>query len=172
MLRIPRSFQKLDVPLPPILLELAEISKKHRFVVLYNWYSKPTWSDGKNCALFCFHTAWQPYIQHEAISRQLIGYDLGTENEEPKHGLVLDILQGKVYVAAIDAAIYFLNSQHPQMQLISACHWESVKTQELAYSPVTFDVMQKVGMLEMCVPSEPEHMYQVRALASWLDKYV
>lgn len=172
MLRIPRTFKSLDVPLPPMLLELAGVGKEHRFVALYKWYGKPTWTNGNSCTPFPVCTVWQPFIQHEAIASQLIGYDLGADNEEPSHALVCDRLQGKMYVAAFEVVIYFLNSQQQQTRAISVCYWEAVKHKALAYTPVTFERMQKVGMLEMFLPPTPEHLRQARELVNWLDKYV
>lgn len=172
MVRIPRTFRLLDVPLPPMLLDLVGVGKAHRFVALYDWYGKPTWSDGRTCTPFPICTVWQPYVQHEAIARQLIEYDLGTDKEEPSHALVCDRSGEKVYVAAFELAIYFLNSQHQQTRPISVCHWKAVKNKALAYTPVTFDVMQKTGMLEMFLPPEPEHLQQAKEMVMWLDKYV
>lgn len=171
MVKIPRTFRLLDVSLPPMLLELAGVGKEHRFVALYYWYGKPTWSDGKNCTPFPICTVWQPFIQHEAIARQLIGYDLGSDNEEPSHALICDRLQGKVYVAAFESVIYFLNSQQEQTRPISICYWKSVKNKALAYTPATFEQMQKVGMLEMFLPPTAEHLQQAKEMVRWLDEY-
>ncbi len=181
MVRIPRTFRELSVPLPPMLLELVGVGKEHRFVFLYYWYGKPTWSDGESCTGFPFYTVWQPYIQHQAmfakrtaegIAHQLQEYDFGSNQEEPTHALVCDALTAKVYVAPFGQAIVFLNNQQEQTKPIAALHWQSMKAQAFAYTRVTFDVMQKVGMLEMCLPPTPEHMQQARELVSWLDKYV
>ena len=119
MVRIPRTFNSLDVPLPPMLLDLVGVGKEHRFVALYNWYGKPTWTNGNSCTPFPVCTVWQPLIQHQEIAHQLIEYDLGTDKEEPSHALVCDRSGEKVYVAAFELAIYFLNSQHEQTQPIS-----------------------------------------------------
>lgn len=157
MVRIPRTFKELDVPLPPMLLELVGVGKEHRFVFLYYWYGKPTWSDGDRCTPFCFYTVWQPYIQHEAMQRQLAACDLGSDNEEPSQALVCDRCSGKVYIAPFGSALAFLNNQQEQTQLVAVRHWQAMKAQAFAYTRVTFDVMQKVGMLEMCLPPTPEH---------------
>lgn len=172
MVRIPRSFKCLDVPLPPMLLELTGVGKEHRFVALYNWYGKATWSNGETCTPFPVCTVWQPYVQHEAIAYQLIGYDFGSEKEEPSHALICDRLSEKVYVAAFELAIYFLNSQQEQTRPISVCQWQALKNKALAYTPATFEQMQKVGMLEMFLPPTPEHLQQAREMVMWLDKYV
>lgn len=170
MVRIPQTFRLLDVPLPPMLLDLIGVGKEHRFAFLYYWYGKPTWSDGDRCTPFPFFTVWQPYIQHEVMQRQLIDCDLGSDNEEPSQAIVCDRQSEKVYVAPFGGAIQFLNNQQPQIQPIAALHWQAMKAQAFAYTRVTFDVMQKVGMLEMCLPPTPEHMQQARELVAWLDE--
>lgn len=172
MMKIPRTFNLLDVPLPPMLLELVGVGKGHRFLALYDWYGKPTWSNGQTCTPFPICTVWQPFIQHEAIARQLIGYDFGSDNEEPSHALICDRLQGKVYVAAFEIVIYFLNSQQEQTRSISVCYWETVKHKAFAYTPVTFEQMQKTGMLEMFLAPTAEHLQQAKEMVSWLDKYI
>jgi hypothetical protein len=50
--------------------------------------------------------------------------------------------------------------------------WQSIKNQALAYTPATFEQMQKTGMLEMFLPPEPEHLQQAKEMVMWLDKYV
>lgn len=172
MVSIPQTFRLLDVPLPPMLLELAGVGKEHRFVALYFWYGKPTWSDGNSCTPFPLYTVWQPYIQHSAIARQLQGYNLGADEEEPTHALLCDRTEAKVYVAAFEVMLYFLNSQQEQMRPMSVCHWEALKHKALAYTPVTFERMQAVGMLEMILPPTAEHIQQAKELVVWLDEYV
>lgn len=78
----------------------------------------------------------------------------------------------KVYVAPFGAAIIFANKLCPRTQPIAVKHWEAIKNQALSYTPVTFDVMQKVGMLEMCLPPLPEHKQKAIALVRWLDGYL
>lgn len=169
---IPRSFKELSVPLPPMLLELAGVGKEHRFVALYYWYGKATWSDGETCTPFPIYTVWQPYVQHQAIAHQLESCKFGSDEEEPTHALVCDAKKSKVYVASMAQAIHFVNNQQEQTQPIAVRHWEKIRNQALAYTPVTFDVMQATGMLEMCLPPTPEHKQQAKELVMWLDKYV
>lgn len=172
MVRKPGTFKELSVPLPPMLLELVGVGEEHRFVFLYYWYGKPTWSDGDRCTGFPLYSVWQPYIEHEAMQRQLTACDLGCDNEEPTHSLVCDRTSEKVYIAPFSEAIQFLNNQQTKTQLVAVRHWQAMKAQAFAYKRVTFDVMQKVGMLEMCLPPTPEHMQQARELVNWLDRYV
>lgn len=169
---IPRSFKELSVPLPPMLLDLVGVGKEHRFIALYYWYGKPTWTNANSCTPFPLYTVWQPYIQHEAIARQLQSYNFGADNEEPTHALLCDALEVKVYASAFDVMLYFLNNQQEQTQPIAVRHWEKIRNQALAYTPITFDVMQATGMLEMCLPPTPEHKQQAEELVMWLDKYV
>ena len=169
---IPRSFKELAVPLPPMLLELAGVGKEHRFAFLYYWYGKPTWSDGESCTGFPLYSVWQPYIGHEAMQRQLAAYDLGTDNEEPSHALLCDRSKEKVYIAPFGSAIAFQGNQQPKTQVVAVRHWQAMKAQAFAYTRVTFERMKTVGMLEMCLPPEPEHMQQAIALVDWLDDYV
>jgi len=172
MVKIPRTFKELDVPLPPMLLELVGVDKEHRFVFLYYWYGKPTWSDGESCTGFPFYTVWQPYIQHEAMQGQLTVCDLGSDNEEPSQALVCDRVYEKVYIAPFAEAIQFLNNQQPKTQLVAVRHWQAMKAQAFAYTRVTFDVMQSEGMFETFLPPTPEQKHRASELVAWLDKYV
>lgn len=168
MVKIPLSFKPLTVPLPPMLLELVGVSKDMRFVALYYWYGKPTWSDSKTCTSFPFYTVWQPYTQHRAITHQLVKCHLGWDEQESTHALVCDRAWEKVYVAPFGEAVVFLNSQQEQTQSVTIQHWENIKAQALAYTPVSFERMREVGMFEMFLAPAEEQKQKALEMVAWL----
>lgn len=172
IVRIPQTFRELSVPLPPMLLELVGVGEEHRFAFLYYWSGKPTWSDGESCTGFPLYSVWQPYIEDEAMQKQLTAYNLGADNEEPSHALVCDRVYEKVYVAPFGSAIAFLNNQQPKTQLVAVRHWQAMKAQAFAYTRVTFDHMQSAGMFEAFLPPTPEQKQKTLELVAWLDKYI
>ena len=127
MTTLPESFKLIDVPLPPMLLSMAGVKGESRFVALFYRSSKSTWTDGRGSATFPFYTVWQPYIEHLAIAMHLFDAHLGADDLEATHVLVCDRLDLKVYVAPIEEAMQFLDSQHPPRQPLTQEEWEQIK---------------------------------------------
>lgn len=78
----------------------------------------------------------------------------------------------KVYVAPIEEAIRFLDSQHPPRQPLTPQQWSEIK-EFLAQQP-TLDMsqMQDLGMFELFAPPKPEQRDKAMQLVQWLDGYI
>lgn len=172
MTTLPESFKLIDVPLPPMLLSMAGVKGESRFVGLFYRGSKATWTDGRGSATFPFYTVWQPYIGHLAIAIHLFDAHLGADDLEPTHVLVCDRLDLRVYVAPIEEAMRFLDSQHPPRQPITPQEWEVIKAQYAHLAPLSMSQMQDIGMFELFTPPKAEHKERAKQLIQWLDKYI
>lgn len=172
MTTLPESFKLLDVPLPPMLLQMAGVKGDSRFVSLFYAGSKATWSDGRGCATFPLFTVWQPYTQHLALAIHLFDYHLGSDDSEPTHTLVCDRQQQKVYIARWGEAERFLDSQHPPQQPMTTQEWGQIKAQLAQHPPLDISQLQDLGMLELFMPPKPEHKERAVQLIQWLDQYI
>lgn len=172
MTTLPESFKLIDVPLPPMLLQMAGVNKESRFVSLYYWRSKATWHDGRSSATFPFFTVWQPYTQHLAIAIHLFDYHLGSDEQEPSHALVCDRRHQKVYVAKFDEAEEFVNNQHPPRQLITPEQWSEIKAQLQQKTALDMSQMQSLGMFEWVVPPTEAMQIALVQMVQWLDQYI
>lgn len=167
---IPDNFQILNVPLPPMLLEMAGVKGDSQFVAFY-YSSKATWTDGRSSATFPFYAVWQPYIDHIAIAIDLFDCNLGSDDETATQALVCDRTGEKVYVAPYKEAMSFLERQHPPRQEITQEQWEEIKAQLEAQPPLSMEEMQELGMFEMFAPN-PKHKEKAIELIHWLDRYI
>lgn len=165
-------FKLISVPLPPMLLTMAGVKGDSRFVGLCYRSSKATWSDGRGSATFPFYTVWQPYIDHLAIAIHLFDAHLGSDDCEPTHALVCDRLDEKVYVAPIEEALRFLDSQHPPRQALTAEQWSEIKELIAQKPPLEMSELQDLGMFELFAPPKREHTEAAVQLTQWLDRYV
>lgn len=168
---IPNSFQPLSVPLPPMLVEMVGVEGNSQFVSLYYSGSKATWNNGRSSATFPFYTVWQPYVEHLAIAIDLFDCNLGSDDFPPTHALVCDRSGEKVYVAAYDEAMSFLDNQHPPRQEITLEQWQEIKAHLEAQPSLSMSQMQSLGMFEMFAPN-PKHKEQAIELIRWLDGYI
>lgn len=168
----PQGFKLIDVPLPPMLLDMAGVKGESRYVSLYYWGSKATWNDGRSSATFPFYTVWLPYIEHLAIAIHLFDYHLGADDEYPTHVLVCDRLEQKVLIALIEEAKQFLESQHPPRQSITPEQLEQIKELVAQQEPLNISEMQNLGMFELFTAPKPEHKQRAAQLIQWLDEYI
>lgn len=172
MIVIPESFFLISVPLPPMLLAMAGVKGDSRFVALKYWGSKATWSDGRGSATFPFYTVWQPYIDHLAITIHLFDAYLGSDDCEPTHALVCDRANDLVYIAPIEEALRFLDSQHPPRQPLTPQQWSEIKELIAQQPPLEMSQLQDLGMFEVFTPPKREHTEAAVQLTQWLDGYV
>lgn len=172
MTSIPESFKPISVPLPPMLLSMAGVEGDSRFIALKYWGNKAAWNDGRGSATFPFYTVWKPYIEHLAIAIHLFDTHLGSDDYEPTHVLVCDRQHEKVYVAPIEEAMRFLDSQHPPRQPITLEQWEEIKAQLGEQAPLDMSQLQDLGLFEVFLPSKPEHKEVALQLVQWLDGYI
>lgn len=172
MTTIPESFNSIDIPLPPMLLEMAGVKGDSRFVALYYWGSKATWNDSRGSATFPFYTVWQLYTQHIVLAIHLFDAHLGSDDEYPTHALVCDRACEKMYVAPIEEAMQFLDSQHPPRQPITPEQWQEIKAQFAQQAPLELNQMQDLGMFEIFTAPKAEHKERAAQLLQWLDQYL
>jgi len=178
---IPKRFQPLNVPLPPMLLEMAGAKEDNQFVALYYSGSKATWNDARSSATFPFYTVWQPYIDHIAIAIDLFDCNLDADDETATHALICDAGYGgrshraneKVYVAPFAEAMSFVSEQHPPRQELTLTQeqWEEMKAQLEKQPPMSMKQMQELGMFELFAPN-PKHKQKAIELIRWLDQYI
>ena len=169
---IPESFKSIDVPLPPMLLSMAGVRGDSRFIGFWYRGSKATWNDGRGSATFPFYTVWQPYIQHLVIAINLFDAHLGSDDLEATHVLVCDRLEEKVYVAPLEEAMRFLDSQHPPRQPLTSQEWGEIKAQVAHLAPLNMSQLQDLGMFEIFTPPKREHKEAALRLVRWLDGYI
>jgi hypothetical protein len=169
---IPDSFKLIDVTLPPMLLSMAGVRGDSRFIGFWYRGSKATWNDGRGSATFPFYTVWQPYIQHLVIAINLFDAHLGSDDLEATHVLVCDRLEEKVYVAPLEEAMRFLDSQHPPRQPLTSQEWGEIKAQVAHLAPLNMSQLQDLGMFEIFTPPKREHKEAALRLVRWLDGYI
>lgn len=170
---IPESFKLISVPLPPMLLAMVGVKGDSRFIGLCYRSSKATWNDGRASATFGFYNVWQPYINHLAISIHLFDAHLGADDLEPTHALVCDRANDLVYVAPIEEALRFLDSQHPHLcQALTMEQWSKIKEFIAQQPPLDMSQMQDLGMFEVFAPPKPEQRDKAWQLVKWLDGYI
>jgi len=173
IMTIPNSFQFLNVPLPPMLLEMAGVKGDSQFVALFYSGSKATWNDARSSATFPFYAVWQPYIDHTAIAIDLFDCNLGADDETATHALVCDRANEKVYASPFAEAMSFVSEQHPPRQelILTQEQWSEIKAQLEAQSPLSMEEMQELGMFELFAPN-PKHKEKAIELIRWLDGYI
>lgn len=167
-----QSFNLISVPLPPMLLAMAGVKGDSRFVGLCYRSSKANWTDGRSNATFGFYNVWQPYIDHIAIAIHLFDAHLGADDLEATHVLVCDRLDEKVYVAPVEEALQFLDSQHLSRQPLTPQQWSEIKELIAQQPPLDMSQMQDLGMFELFTPPKPEQREKAMQLVQWLDGYI
>ncbi len=120
MIPIPDSFTPIQTPLPPMLIEMADVTSDSQFLGFFYQGSKATWTDGRACATFNFHQVWHPFASHSAISIPLAILRLncpdahfGHDDGQATYMVVADLVANALYIAPWEAGHHFLNQQHP-----------------------------------------------------------
>jgi len=131
MTHLPASFVQLPLPLPPMLLEMAEVRSEAQFVGLYYWGTKATWSDGCGSGTFSYFSCWAPFSRHPALAFPLAAQPyrihLGSDDLEPSHQIICDRQKETLYVAPWQEAQNFLKSQHPPKRPPTPEEWAAVE---------------------------------------------
>jgi len=139
-------FIELPVPMPPMLPEMVGVSHSQYFAIYYQG-SKATWSNGRAIATFSYYTVYAPLIEHITLAIHLESYNLGSDDDAPKHAILCDTVHHTMYVGAYKKIDYFLLQQHPkELPTLSQPEFEAaVKGLE----NMSLEQMQKSGMFEM-----------------------
>ena len=169
---IPAGFNLLDIPLPPMLLQMAGVSVESRFISLYYYGSKATWSDGRSCATFSYFHCYEPLIHHFAVAIHLYPYHLGSDDEYPTHALVCDRVEEKLYVGSREEVEQFLEAQHPPRQPITSEAWEAIRAELALKQQPDIAQMQRLGMFELFGPPNPSMQQEAIELIHWLDQHI
>lgn len=170
-MEIPQSFTPIDTPLPPMLLSMAGVTSKSRFISLYYCGNKAMWSDSRSFATFPFYTVWEPFTEHLAIAIYLFDTDLGSDDTAATHAIVCDRAEQKIYVAAWAEAERLIENQHPPRSLLTEQQFAEIQ-QRLAQELPSISELRDLGMFEFFLGSKPEHQQHAMELIEWLDSYV
>ena len=166
---IPDDFERLPVPLPPMLSSLVGHNGMTRFFALY-YFSKATWSDGWNSATFSYYAAFEPLVNHPTIAFDLFGKDLGSDDGPPQHALLCDRQDRLMYVGGYEEVMRFLRQHTPrratpfsadELELMRR-HMENLTTEE----------MREQGMFEFVFGPTPAQRELGGEMVAWLDQFV
>ena len=171
-LKIPESFRKLPVPVPPMLPEVVGVRGESRFFSLSYEGSKPFWTDGRAGATFSYFAAYQPFVEHLALAIHLFEVDLGSDDGPPTHALLVDRREAQVYVGDYDAVHHFLKEQHPLLQPLTPEEVEEIEEQFAALDKMSVEQMQELGMFEFMLGPAEQQRDKCWALVEWLDALI
>ena len=171
-IKIPQSFEKLGIGLPPMLLQMAGYKANARFVALNYFGSKATWHDGRSLATFSYFSVYSPFIDHPAIAVVLhrANADLGSDDSEATHSLILDREANAVYLGRGSEVNRFLAGQHPPVEpieLTAEMRAELEKSFEEQMSDLS--EMQFFGMFEM-FGADTSRQADTQNLINWLNE--
>ena len=162
-------FIELPVPMPPMLPEMVGVSNSQYFALYYQG-SKATWSNGRAMATFSYYAVYAPLIEHIALAIHLEPYNLGSDDELPKHAILCDCTHNKMYICAYQEIDYFLLQQHPkELPTLSEQEFEAAVK---ALKDMTLEQMQKLGMFEIFGNTNPQARQQTVELVQWLDQQI
>lgn len=179
---IPEGFQKLPIPLPPMLCDTAGVSVDSRFISLYYRGSKAIWADGRSLSTFSFFYCWQPLISHICIEIRLWPYHLGADDLDPTHALLLDRENLAMFVGDWGQVQGFVESQHPPAPPLTPEEEAAVRAELLAAMEGEFEAisldspefaeLQRQGLFEAFGPPSPQLKAEAAALVGWLDEHI
>jgi hypothetical protein len=169
---IPDSFRKLPLPMPPTLPEVMGITSDKRFFRLNYEGSKAFWSDGRAGATFSYYAAYNPYVNHVAMSIHLLGCNLGHDDESPTHSLLVDRQETTVYVGAYNEVRRFLQAQHPPRRPPTPEEIEEMNRYLAGMERLSFDALRGRGMFEFLLGPKPEQQDRCAEMVAWLDQFI
>jgi len=162
-------FIELPVAVPPMLPEMVGVSDSQYFALYYQG-SKATRSNGRATATFSYYAVYAPLIEHITLAIHLEPYNLGSDDELPKHAILCDCVHRKMYVGAYKEIDYFLLQQQPkELPELSQQEFEAAVK---ALENMSFEQMQKLGMFEMFGNTTPQGRQQTVELVEWLDRQI
>ena len=162
-------FMELPVPMPPMLPEMVGVTNAQYFGFYYQG-SKATWNNGRAIATFSYYAVYAPLIEHIALAIHLEPYNLGSDDEAPKHAILCDTVHHKMYVSAYKEIDYFLLQQHPKE--LPALSQQELEAAVKALQDMSIEQMQKLGMFEMFGSSNLQALQQTVELVHWLDQQI
>lgn len=161
-------FSEIAVQLPPNLMKLIGYPGEARYVALYYFGSKATWSEGRASCTFSYYNAYQPLIEHPVMAVHLLDADLGSDDGYPTHALICDREKRVFLLGAWDEAQKFIGEQHTAEP--SAEEIESFR--EALESPTTPEAMHQRGMFEFLLRPSESAKHDRELLTQWLDSFI
>jgi hypothetical protein len=161
---------KFNPPLPPMLSDCIGILSNQRFIKLTYEATKPFWYDGKWGATFSYYAVFKPFIDHPTIAINLLDdtIDLGTDDSEPTHAIVLDRKENHIYLGTVEQVTELLKNHQetlPDYPEYSLRDWQE-------HFNLFNDCPQRLGMFEFFKGiTEPQHL-EAANLIHWLDQYI
>ncbi len=169
---LPAGFRKLTVPMPPMLPDVVGVTSDHRFFRLNYEGSKPYWSDGRAGSTFSYYAAYDPYVNHLALSIHLLDVSLGHDDEPPTHSLLVDRQEAAVYVGAYNEVRHFLQSQHPPRRPPTPEEIEEMNRYLAEMERLSFDQLRERGMFEFLLGPKPSQQDRCAEMIVWLDEFI
>ena len=158
---------KFQTPLPPMLSNNIGILSQKRFIKLTYEGTKPFWSDGKSGATFSYYAVFQPFIEHPTIAINLLDndVDLGTDDSEPTHAILLDRKENYLYLGSISQVKNILKNYQETLQNYPKPDWN--KREEIVN-----EYPQRAGMFEFMMGITQQQHLEAINLIQWLDNYI
>jgi hypothetical protein len=105
----------LPVPLPPQFVSLINYTGGNRFLMIFYMGTQATVADGRVSRGFSYYQAYEPLVSHPAVWHHLArrNADLGSDDTETTHALVLDTIENKMYLADYGLARAIIGTQTP-----------------------------------------------------------
>ena len=146
----------LSASIPPALFAGMNCSSKLKYIALNYWGSKPTWQDGRTAGTFSYFEIYEPLINHPLLWMPLTKAEanLGHDDSEPTHSLMLDTEANRFAIAPLDEAMKLIAEQpKPPIEPTSVAFSVSLEAfvNELS-SEEHFAAMRRSGMFEMFGP--------------------
>jgi len=158
---------KFQTPLPPMLSDNIGIISNKRFIKLTYEGTKPFWSDGKNGATFSYYAVFQPFIEHPTIAINLLDddIDLGTDDSEPTHAILLDRKENYLYLGNISEVKTILKNCQEILPNFPKPDWSK-------WEEISQNYPQKLGMFEFIMGVIQQQHLEAINLIQWLDNYI
>lgn len=184
----PHNFHPIHTPLPPMLLEMSEVTSGAQFIGMFYQGSKATWTDGRATTTFNFYQCWQPLSSHPAISFPLArviedfplseeGYfgGFGSDDCPATHLLLLDTIEKTMAISDWKEGQQFLSDQHPPLPPSTPEQRAAERSalmalfKNLGANP-TINELNRRGMFEMFFPPDANLSKQRQQMVEFLDR--
>lgn len=172
LVRVVDKFYKIPVTLPQYWMEMMGYYPRDcRYVAIYYAGSKATWSDGHSCCTFSYFGAFAPLTEHPAIAVHIAGLDLGSDDSEATHCLLMDCNDPKnieLYIAPYREGMKFIRDAAPELPKVEM----TAEELEQALQEFMQKDLRTLGMFEMFLGHSQEQYHLVEKLIQHLDKYL
>lgn len=170
----------LPVPLPPQFVRLADYKGEERFLGTYYAATNGMLSDGKLTRSVSYFSVYAPLVNHPAIFFYVkrAGADLGSDDTEATHALILDLQENRIYLATAPIARRLLDTQLPQYQGELEAEGEPFDLETfiadlLKTKPQTLEEFHNIGMFEIFGgAARAEANKDAQEMREFLDQYI